>query len=83
LADALEDDAVQVSGVIREVEAPYGGRYRIVTEPLKMSAAPLAIDGLASALGEHTREVLSELGLSGADVDAMLDSGAAQGCPSQ
>jgi crotonobetainyl-CoA:carnitine CoA-transferase CaiB-like acyl-CoA transferase len=83
LADALEDDAVQGSGVIREVEAHYGGRYRIVTEPLKMSATPLAVEGLASALGEHTREVLTELGLSGRDVDAMLDSGAAQSCPSQ
>jgi formyl-CoA transferase len=83
LADALEDDAVQGSGVIREVEGHYGGRYRIVTEPLKMSAAPLAVDGLAAALGEHTREVLTELGLSEDAVDAMLDSGAAQSCPSQ
>jgi crotonobetainyl-CoA:carnitine CoA-transferase CaiB-like acyl-CoA transferase len=33
----------------------------------------------APALGEHTREVLSEAGFSDEEIEAMLDSGAVAG----
>jgi crotonobetainyl-CoA:carnitine CoA-transferase CaiB-like acyl-CoA transferase len=77
LAEALTDPAVVASGLIREIDTAYGGRYRIVTEPLKLSATPIAVERPAPAPGEHTREVLAELGWSEEDILDLIDAGAA------
>jgi crotonobetainyl-CoA:carnitine CoA-transferase CaiB-like acyl-CoA transferase len=39
----------------------------------------LQLDRAAPALGEHTREVLSDLGLAAAEIDVLIESGAAVG----
>jgi crotonobetainyl-CoA:carnitine CoA-transferase CaiB-like acyl-CoA transferase len=78
LAEALEDPAIKASGIVQKIETPYGGRYSIVGEPLKMSATPLVSDRPAPAHGEHTREVLRELGITDNEADAMVAAGAAR-----
>jgi len=77
LAEALDDPAVQAAGIIQDVESPYGGKYRVITEPLKMQATPLVSERPAAAHGEHTREILAELGLSTEETAALLQSKAA------
>ena len=77
LAEALDDPAVQATGIVREVNAAYGGNYRVVVEPLKLGAAPLTFSRPAPDHGEHTRSVLVELGYGGDDIDALIASGAA------
>lgn len=62
LAEALTDPAVQETGVVREYAAPFVGKHAIVTEPLQMSATPLKRERPAPDHGEHTFEVLRELG---------------------
>lgn len=81
LGEALEDEAVVASDVVRTVETPYGGRYRTVIEPLKMSETPIAFSRPAPAHGEHTAEVLEGLGYSAAEIALLLDEGAAFGSP--
>jgi crotonobetainyl-CoA:carnitine CoA-transferase CaiB-like acyl-CoA transferase len=78
LAEALADPAVAHSGIVKEVDTPYGGAYRVIAEPLKMERTPLVCERPAAALGEHTREVLQALGYSEAAVGEILRGGAAR-----
>lgn len=76
LAEALEDPAVAASGIVKTYETPYGGTYRVVTEGLKMSATPITSERPAPAHGEHSREVLTELGYAPARIEEMFASSA-------
>jgi hypothetical protein len=57
-----EEPAIVADGIVKEVDAVYDGKHRIVTEPLKMSSSPVSHRQPAPAPGEHTIEVLKELG---------------------
>jgi crotonobetainyl-CoA:carnitine CoA-transferase CaiB-like acyl-CoA transferase len=81
LAEALADPAVLATGIVRDVHTPYGGDYRVVVEPLKLSASPLVFSRPAPNQGEHTEAVLAELGYAPGEVDAMIDAGAAYTAP--
>lgn len=72
LGEALDDPAVAETGIIQRVSTPYGGDYRVVTEPLRMEKTALVSDRPAAALGEHTLEVLSGLDLSEREIEAIL-----------
>ena len=50
----------------------------LVRLPWLVDGAPLAWTGPAPRLGQHTREVLQEIGYSGERIEAALTSGAAQ-----
>jgi crotonobetainyl-CoA:carnitine CoA-transferase CaiB-like acyl-CoA transferase len=76
LAEALDDPAVTASGIVKTYETAYGGKYKVVTEPLKMSATPITTERPAPAHGEHSRQVLSELGYSAEQIDAMFKAAA-------
>jgi CoA:oxalate CoA-transferase len=76
LAEALDDPAVAASGIVKTYETPYGGKYRVVTEGLKMSATPITTERPAPAHGEHSREVLADLGYAPARIEQMFTSGA-------
>jgi crotonobetainyl-CoA:carnitine CoA-transferase CaiB-like acyl-CoA transferase len=52
---------------------------RLLGVPVKLSRTPGAPAGPGPALGEHTTEVLSALGYSPDEIDALLESGAAAG----
>lgn len=67
LAEAIEDEAVTASGIIREAETSDGVRHRVVIEPVNLSRSPIAFTRAAPLLGEHTEEILSELGFSEAE----------------
>jgi len=53
-----------------EVDHPERGKYLTVGNPIKMSDSPTEVTR-SPLLGEHTREVLGELGLSAADIDEL------------
>ena len=72
LAEALADPAVVASGIVQEIDTEYGGHYRVVKEPLKMTATPLVSDRPAPNHGEHSAEILAELGIPPARIDALL-----------
>jgi crotonobetainyl-CoA:carnitine CoA-transferase CaiB-like acyl-CoA transferase len=77
LAEALADPAVAGAGLVREVHANYGGSHRVVIEPVKLSGAPIAHHRPAPAPGEHTIEILEELGFSGEEATGLVRQGAA------
>jgi crotonobetainyl-CoA:carnitine CoA-transferase CaiB-like acyl-CoA transferase len=51
------------------------GPYKVLSFPFKFSAAPPQFRNQAPAHGEQTREILSELGISSAEIQALADRG--------
>ena len=76
MAEAVEDPAVAESGLIQEAKAADGTPHRVVVEPVKMEGSPLAFTRPAPAIGEHSEEVLGELGYSAEEIVALIASGA-------
>ncbi|MFI5121999.1 MAG: CaiB/BaiF CoA transferase family protein [Vicinamibacteria bacterium] len=77
--EALESELVRAREMVVEWEQPAIGPVRQLGVPVKLSRTPGTVHAPAPALGEHTREVLAEAGLSAEQIDALLESGAAAG----
>jgi crotonobetainyl-CoA:carnitine CoA-transferase CaiB-like acyl-CoA transferase len=78
VAEAMATDLVAQRGAIREVVSPEAGPYRVLRGPARLHATePLPPIG-APALGQHTREVLAELGgLTKSEIDTLIAAGVA------
>lgn len=75
LAEALEHPAVVAADVIRTAESKLAGTHRVVIEPLKMDKTPIRYSYPAPDVGEHTAEVLRELGYAEEQIQKMMDDG--------
>ncbi|HVL34358.1 MAG TPA: CoA transferase [Burkholderiales bacterium] len=58
-----------------EVRHPKLGRLKLVNQAVKLSRTPSALAAAAPELGEHTAEILAELGYTEADVRGMRERG--------
>ena len=63
VAEAMNDPQIAYRGGIAEVEDD-SGTFKVLNLPFRMSAAKVAAGKRAPALGEHTRALLGETGLS-------------------
>ena len=70
--DFLWDQWAEDSGRVFAHEHPEHGYVREVGNCLRLSATPALNKGPSARLGQHTREVLDELGYSPADIDRLL-----------
>jgi crotonobetainyl-CoA:carnitine CoA-transferase CaiB-like acyl-CoA transferase len=82
LDSLLEDPHLKAVGLLVEREHPTEGRILDIRPANQVSAGVRAAWRPAPHLGEHTREVLLEAGMSAQDVDTLLSSGAARAHPS-
>jgi crotonobetainyl-CoA:carnitine CoA-transferase CaiB-like acyl-CoA transferase len=62
-AQVFQDPQVLAREMVVEVEHPTLGSIKALGSPIKMSATPPDVRRRAPLLGEHTQEILSELGL--------------------
>ena len=78
LYELLADGHLADVGFWRMADHPSEGRVRLMSPPIGLSRTPAEIRTLPPRFGEHTRAVLAELGYSDADIDAMIETGAAR-----
>jgi CoA:oxalate CoA-transferase len=64
VGEVFEDPQIKSQDMVLDVDHGQHGMIRMVGFPVKMSGTPCAIRRPAPRLGEHTSEVLAELGLS-------------------
>lgn len=75
LDETLSDPQVLHRQMVIEVSHPTKGKVRQVGIPIKLSETPGRIRRLAPSLGEHTDEVLRELGYSGQAIQELRQQG--------
>lgn len=71
--ELFADPAVQEAGVVEDVEHPEAGRVRLLRLPLEFSSGRSSVRRLPPSSGQHTREILEELGYSDAEVNALAE----------
>ena len=71
----VREEQVAARDMIVEIEHPTAGTIRMAGLPVKLSENPGSIRRHAPLLGEHTAEVLREIGLSGERIAALLENG--------
>lgn len=77
IGEALNNPQTLAREMVVEVEHRKLGKLKTLGVPVKLSATPGKVTRGAPILGEHTREVLAEIGYSESEIDALLAHGAA------
>ncbi|UYG04122.1 CoA transferase [Halomonas sp. LR3S48] len=75
LRETFEDPQVQAQQMKIELDQGKFGRIPTTGFPVKMSEAPAAVHRVVPELGEHTREILRELGVEEVEISAMQARG--------
>ena len=76
--ELLSDPHLVATGYWQEIDDPELGTLRLPGIAPSFSASPPAIRKIAPRLGEHSAEILAELGYGETDVEAMLADGITQ-----
>jgi crotonobetainyl-CoA:carnitine CoA-transferase CaiB-like acyl-CoA transferase len=71
-AETFADPQVRARGMAVDIDHPTLGPLRALGSPIKMSATPPSAGRRAPLLGEHTREVLHDVGCSDSEIRAVM-----------
>ena len=75
MKEIAADRSLYDSGTLVEVDHPTRGKYLSVGNPIKLSDSPTEVTR-SPLLGEHTDEVLAQLGFNASEIDALRLEGA-------
>jgi crotonobetainyl-CoA:carnitine CoA-transferase CaiB-like acyl-CoA transferase len=75
IGEMLEDPQTLARDMITEVTHSRLGKIKTLGTPVKFSATPTALRRGAPLLGEHTAEVLHELGYADDDISVFVEDG--------
>ena len=75
LADVFADPQVQERGMSVAVTHPHTDTLQLVASPMKLSVTPVQLRRPPPLLGQHTDEVLDELGVDAAQRQQLRDRG--------
>ena len=70
MEELANEPSLRATGTVVEVDHPKRGKYLSVGNPIKMSDSPTEV-GRSPLLGEHTEEILAEIGYQSADITAL------------
>ena len=75
MKEIAEEQSLRDTGTVVEVDHPERGAYLTVGNPIKLSDCPADVKR-SPLLGEHTDEILAEIGLSSDEIEAAKTGGA-------
>jgi formyl-CoA transferase len=70
MEELAAEPSLRATGTVVEVDHPKRGKYLTVGNPIKLSDSPTEVKR-SPLLGEHTKEVLTELGVSESEMAAL------------
>src|SRR6186713_489934 len=73
MKEIAEEPSLRATGTVVEVDHPKRGKYLSVGNPIKLSDSPTEVTR-SPLLGEHTDEVLAELGYSAGDLASLREA---------
>ncbi|RSZ30783.1 CoA transferase [Variovorax beijingensis] len=76
VADVFEEPQVKARGMLRHVPHPSGVDAPQVASPMRFAEAALQTQAAPPLLGQHSDDILSELGYSAAGIHALREAGA-------
>jgi crotonobetainyl-CoA:carnitine CoA-transferase CaiB-like acyl-CoA transferase len=77
--EVFDDPHVVARGIVKDVEHPRLGSMRAVRNPILFDHDSPSVDRHAPMLGEHSEEVLSELGYSAGKINELFAAGVTAG----
>ena len=75
LPEVIDDPQLRALGAFTTVEHPQAGTFETIAAPFQIENADIRVRGAAPAAGEHTAEVLEELGLGADEVAELAQQG--------
>ena len=75
MREVFDEPQVQHLGMVKDVVSKWQGPQRLVGQPVQLERTPSTVARSAPRRGEHSEEILMELGLSTADLTRMKSTG--------
>lgn len=75
MREVFDEPQIQHLGMVKDVVSRWRGAQRLVGQPVQLERTPSTIARAAPRRGEHTEEVLRELGLGAEDLTRMKAAG--------
>lgn len=73
--EVFEEEQVQHLGMVKEVVSAHHGKQRLVGQPVQLERTPSTIARAAPKRGEHSAEILREIGLGEEDLTRLKAQG--------
>ena len=70
--DEIVADEARHRGVVRDAEHPVVGPYREIAPPIIFDDTPMSVRRPAPLVGQHTVELLDEVGFTADEIAALL-----------
>ncbi len=74
-AEVFADPHIQARGMVQEMEHPVGGTVQVLGPAAKLSETPARLARPSPLYGEHTAEVLAEIGWTQAEIQELEKAG--------
>ncbi len=74
-AEVFADPHIQARGMVQEMQHPVGGSVQVLGPAAKLSATPARLARPSPLYGEHTAEVLAEVGWTPVEIQALEKAG--------